>query len=112
MSESLKLPDPLFKLIIRFNNGEKFYFITDELIAAHHIAADTRYALVSSFALQNPNECTAVTLINLNDVAFIKTEKITLDELAAEKRTAGLHSFASAMNEENLPKTLSQVKFI
>ena len=112
MSESLKLPETIFKLIIRFNNGEKIYFITDEQFAAHKLGADTRYLLVSSFSLQNPNECTAVTLINVNDVAFIKTEKITLDELASEKRTAGVQSFTSALNEETLPKTLSQVKFI
>jgi hypothetical protein len=112
MSESLKLPDTIFKLIIRFTNGEKFHYITDEQIAAHKLGSDTRYALISSFSLHNPSECLDVTLINLHDVAFIKTEKITLDELAAGKRTAGLHSFSPAAGEEKLPKTLSQVKFI
>jgi hypothetical protein len=112
MSESVKLPDTIFKLIIRFTNGEKFHYITDEQIAAHKLGSETRYALISSFSLQNPSECLDVTLINLRDVAFIKTEQITLDELTAGKRMAGLHSFTPGAGEEKLPKTLSQVKFI
>jgi hypothetical protein len=110
MSESIKLPDTIFKLIIRFSNGEKFHYITDEQFIAHKITLETRYAVISSFSLQNPAECTDVTLVNLNEVAFIKTEKITLDELSAGRRTAGLH--ATSVSEEKLPKTLSQVKFI
>jgi hypothetical protein len=110
MSESIKLPDTIFKLIIRFSNGEKFHYITDEQFIAHKITPETHYAVISSFSLQNPAECTDVTLVNLKEVAFIKTEKITLDELSAGRRTAGLH--ATNVSEEKLPKTLSQVKFI
>ena len=112
MSESMKLPDTIFKLVIRFSNGEKFHYITDEQFIAHKITPETRYAVISSFSLQNPAECTDVTLINLKDVAFIKTEKITLDQLSAGRRTAGLHSTSASLSEDKLPKTLSQVKFI
>ena len=112
MSESIKLPDTIFRLIIRFSNGEKFHYITDEQFLAHKIAPETRYAVISSFSLQNPAECTDVTLVNLENVAFLKTEKITLDELAAGKRTAGLHSQSASVSDDKLPKTLSQVKFI
>jgi hypothetical protein len=112
MSESIKLPDTIFRLIIRFTNGEKFHYITDEQFLAHKITPETRYAVISSFSLQNPAECTDVTLVNLENVAFFKTEKITLDELAAGKRTAGLHAQSASLVEDKLPKTLSQVKFI
>lgn len=112
MPESLKLPETIFKLIIRFSNGEKFHYITDEQFIAHKITAETRYAVISSFSLQNPAECTDVTFVNLQEVAFIKTEKITLDELSAGRRTAGLHSQSASVSEDKLPKTLSQVKFI
>jgi hypothetical protein len=112
MSESIKLPETIFRLIIRFSNGEKFHYITDEQFLAHKIAPETRYAVISSFSLQNPAECIDVTLVNLENVAFIKTEKITLDELTAGKRTAGLHAQSAALGEDKLPKTLSQVKFI
>jgi hypothetical protein len=111
MSESSKLPETIYKLIVRFSNGEKFNYITSEQIASHHINSETQYALISSFALNDPAECTDVTLINLRDVAFIKTEKITLDDLAAGKRTAGLHSQSASLNDDKLPKTMSQVKF-
>jgi hypothetical protein len=112
MSESMKFPDTIFKLVIRFSNGEKFHYITDEQFLAHKITAETRYAVISSFSLQNPAQCTDVTLVNLKDVAFIKTEKITLEELSAGRRTAGVHSTSASLSEDKLPKTLSQVKFI
>ena len=110
MAESLPLPDTLYKLIIRFSNGEKINYLTVEPFAAHTITSDTRYAVVTSCAIQNPAECTALTVLNLAAVAYIKSEKITLDELATEHRTAGLRSPVSS--DEHQPKTLSHVKFI
>ena len=110
MAESMQLPDTLYKLIVRFNNGEKIGYLTTEPLAAHTISGDTRYAVITSCSIQNPSECAEVNLINLTDVAFIKSEKITVEELAAERRTAGLRS--QAHSEENQPKTVSQVKFI
>lgn len=110
MAESMQIPDILYKLIIRFNNGEKIGYLTTELLTTDAISRDTRYAIVTSCSIQNPAECTDVTMLNLSDIAYIKSEKITLDELAAERRTAGLRSPASS--DEHQPKAVSHVKFI
>ncbi len=106
------MPDNLFKLIIRFSNGEQFNYVTNDPYPASGISADTRYAVISSYAYQNAEDCTDVTLVNLSDVAFIKTEKISLEELASEKRTAGLRSTNSTNLDDKLPKAISTLKFI
>jgi hypothetical protein len=106
------MPDNLFKLIIRFSNGEQFNYVTEDPYPASGITSETRYAIISSYVYQNPEACTDVTLINLSDVAFIKTEKISLEDLASEKRTAGLRSTSSANADDKLPKAISTLKFI
>ena len=110
MAESIQLPETLYKLVVRFSNGEKINYVTTEPIATTSLTSDLRYALVTSCSIQDPAECTEVNLINLSDVAFIKSEKITLEELASERRTAGLNSNFSG--EGHQPKSISQVKFI
>jgi hypothetical protein len=106
------MPDNLFKLIVRFSNGEQFNFVTADPYPASGITAETRYAVISSYTYQNPEDCTDVMLVNLSDVAFIKTEKISLEELASEKRTAGLRSTSVTNLDDKLPKTISTLKFI
>lgn len=106
------MSDNLFKLIVRFSNGEQFNYITHDPYPANGITADTRYAVISSYAYQNAEECTDVTLINLGDVAFIKTEKISLEELVSERRTAGLRSTAATGHDDKLPKAIATLKFI
>jgi hypothetical protein len=110
MAESMQLPETLFKLTIRFSNGEKVTYITAEPFIASAITSETRYALVTSCSIQNPAECAEVNLINLSEVAFIKSEKITLEEFASERRTAGLR--AQVSSEDTQPKSISQLKFI
>lgn len=110
MAESMQLPATLYKLIIRFSNGEKVHYVTTEPVATHTLSGDTRYALVTSCPPQNPAECAEANLINLRDVAFIKSERIALEDLVAERRTVGLNARFSG--EENQPKLISQVKFI
>ena len=110
MAESMQVPEILYKLIIRFNNGEKIGYLTTELLSTAALSPDTRYAIVTSCSIQNPAECTEVTVLNLSDIAYIKSEKITLEELAAERRTAGLRSPTSG--DEHQPKAVSHVKFI
>lgn len=112
MSESLQLSDPLFKLIVRFGNGEMIQHVVSNPIEAHHIAPDTRYVVISSFSCQNPSECSDVTVVNLRDVTFIKTERVTLEQLGAERRMAGMHSSSPSGHDEKQPKNLAQVKFI
>lgn len=106
------MPDNLFKLIIRFSNGEQFNYVTTDPYPAGGITSETRYAVISSYAYHNPEECMDVTLVNLSDVAFIKTEKISLEDLASEKRTAGMRSTSPANLDDKLPKTISTLKFI
>ena len=106
------MPDTLFKLIIRFSNGDQFNYVTTDPYPASGINAETRYAIISSYAYQNPEDCTDVTLVNLSDVAFIKTEKISLEDLASEKRTAGLRSTNTTNLDDKLPKAISTLKFI
>jgi hypothetical protein len=112
MSESMQLREPLYKLIIRFGNGEMINHIVSEPIDSRHIASDTRYAIISCFALQNPSECTDITVINLRDVTFIKTERVTLDQVGTERRMAGLHASSSSKEDDRMPKTMAQLRFI
>jgi hypothetical protein len=112
MSESIELKDPLFKLIVRFNNGEKVQHIVSDPVAAHMITPDTRYAVITSLSCQNPSECTDITLINLRDVTFIKTERVTLDQLTSDRRMAGIRSTDPTSADDKLPKVLAQIKFI
>src|ERR1044071_1083431 len=104
MSESLQLREPLFKLVVRFGNGEETQHIVSRPIEAHLITPDTRYLVISSFQLQNPNECTDITVVNMRDVTFIKTEQVTLDQLTTERRTAGLHSNNTSSQDNRMLK--------
>lgn len=111
MSESMQLREPLYKLIIRFGNGEVIHYVVTEPIESRHIASDTRYAVITSFSLQNPSECTDVTVLNLRDVTYLKTERVALDQLVTERRMAGLHA-STSKDDDRAPKTLSQLRFI
>src|ERR1051325_3339197 len=112
MSESLQLHDPLYKLIIRFSNGEMIQHVLGDPIEARLVTTETRYAVISSFSCQNPSECTDVTVVNLRDVTFIKSERVTLDQLSTERRMAGIHSASTSSPDDRLPKTIAQVKLI
>jgi len=112
MSEAIQLRDPLYKLIVRFSNGEIINYVIEDPIDAKMISPETRYAVINSFSCQNPSECTDIAVINLRDTTFIKTERVTLDQLAAERRLAGIHSSSASSADDKLPKTLAQLKFI
>jgi hypothetical protein len=112
MSERIQLRDPLFKLHVRFSNGEVIYYILSDPLDTRVITAETRYAVVSSFSCENPSECTDTSVINLRDVTYIKTERVLLDQLAAERRMAGIRSSDASSHDDRLPKILSQLKFI
>jgi hypothetical protein len=108
MSEGIQLREPLYKLIIRFSNGELVHYIVQEPLDARAITPETRYVLISSVFCERPNECADTTLVNMRDVTFIKTERVTLDQLAAEHRI-GIRTRGS---DERQPKTISQIKFV
>jgi hypothetical protein len=110
MSEAIQLRDPLFKLLIRFGNGETANYVTIRPIEPRTIKPDTRYAVIECYSIQNPSECTDVTVVNMRDVAFIKTERVTLDQLA-DRRMAGMRS-PDASGDDRMPKTLAQISFV
>jgi hypothetical protein len=112
MSESINLRDPLYKLYIRFSNGEVVQYIVSEHLDTRMITADTRYAVVSSFSCENPSQCGDTTVISLRDVTFIRTEQVTLEQLGGERRMAGIRTSGSPGFDDRVVKNLSQIKFI
>lgn len=111
MSESLQLRDPLFKLIIRFSNGEQVEHVMTDPVDTRAIAPETKYAIISLSSRQNPSVCTENTVINLRDVSYIKSERVTLEQLAAEHRI-GIRSAGLADTDDRLPKNIAQIKFV
>lgn len=112
MGEEIQLRDPLYKLTVRFSNGETVRHVVADPIDARSVTPETRYAVVSSFLCQNPSECTDITVINLRDVTYFKTEGVTIEELSAERRMAGMRANAGSNADERVPKTISQIKFV
>ena len=112
MSESIQLKEPLFKLVIRFSNGEMIQHIVSEPIETRLVSSDTRYAVITSVSCQKPSEVTDVTVVNLRDVSFVKTERVALDQLTGERRMAGLHSSSSTKEDDRMPKSVAQLRFV
>ena len=111
MSEAFQIPTELFKLFIRFSNGETVYYVTTHPLDSRSIKPDTRYAVVACYSTRNPVECTDITMVNLRDVTFIKTERVTVDQLTADRRMAGMRSSDSSADDKQ-PKTLAQLSFV
>lgn len=109
MSESFQLPDPLFRLTIRFSNGETVQHMMTDPLDSRTITAEIKYAIVSSYSCQNPNIGVETAMISLRDVSYIKTERVTLDQLAGEHRI-GIRS--AGVVDDRLPKYLAQIKFV
>ncbi|HEY3136072.1 MAG TPA: hypothetical protein VGL29_08595 [Blastocatellia bacterium] len=111
MSESLQLRDPLFRLIIRFSNGEQVEHVMTDPVDTRAIAPETKYAIISLSSRQNPSICTEITVVNLRDVSYIKTERVTLEQLAAEHRI-GIRSAGLADADDRLPKNIARIQFV
>lgn len=111
MSEKIQLPDTLFKLIVRFSNGEVINYIVTKPLDSRGITPETRYAVIASFPIESPNECSDIALINLRDVTFVKTQRVTREQLAGDRRMAGIRSGVSA-EDERAPKTLAHLTFV
>ena len=112
MSEGLSIQEPLFKLIVRFSNGETINHFVSHHLDPNLISPETRFAIISSVSVQNPSECTDITVINMRDVTYIKTESVTVEQLTTEKRKAGILATGGLSGEDKLPKTLAHVKFV
>jgi|SRR5215510_8467343 len=111
MNESLQLRDPLFRLTIRFGNGETVQHVMADPLDSKTISPETKFALIGSYSCQNPSVCTEMTVVNLRDVSFIKSERVTLEQLASEHRI-GIRSSGAAGADDRLPKSLAQLKFV
>src|SRR5215471_6169313 len=92
--------------------ADRLNFLVRDLIDSRMISTDTRYAVISSVSTQDPSQCIDSTVVNLRDVTFIRTERVTLDQLAAEHRMAGIRSGSRSSFDDKLLKTLSQLKFV
>ena len=110
MSESIELKEPLYKLVIRFSNGETIQYVVSDPIASGAVTPETRYGIITSLSCQDPSECAEVMVINMRDVTYLKTERATLEQLSAERRPAGLNT--SPHGDDRLPKSLAHLKFI
>ena len=109
MSESFQLPDPLFRLTVRFSNGETVQHMMTDPLDVRTITPEIKYAVVSSYSCQNPSLGVEIAMINLRDVSYIKTERVTLDQLAGEHRI-GIRS--AGVGDDRLPKHIAQIKFV
>ena len=112
MSESIKIKEPIFKLVVRFSNGEILHYVVQDPIDERAIKPEIRYAVISSISCANPSECTSISVVNMRDVTFIRTELVTLEQLAGEHRLAGIRSSSTSSADEMPFKSLSQIKFV
>ena len=112
MSESIQIQEPIYKLAVRFGNGEVLRYVVRNPIDDRSVTPDTRYVLITSISCQNPSQCTEITVFKMRDVTYIKTERVTLEQLAGEHRMVGIRTTESHGHGENLPETLAEIKFV
>lgn len=72
------------RLTIRFANGETLIYTVREALHAEDIPMGVRFVVISSFECESPEKCSEIVLLNLNEIAYIKTEHVTEDELTRE----------------------------
>src|SRR5262245_52646052 len=111
MTEEMTLKEPIFKLVIRYSNGETASYIVAESIDPRLVTPDVRYGVITSVSIKQPNECVEVVIVNMRDVSSIKTERVGLDQVAGERRTAGIHATGPSGSDDRFPK-LSQLRFV
>lgn len=75
------------RLTIRFTNGETFIYTVAEPLHAEDIAASARFAVITSYLCEKPEDCHEIVLLNLNDISYIRTEHVTNEELEKEELT-------------------------
>ena len=112
MSESLQLRDPLFRLVLRFSNGETVQHVVAQPIDTRSVRPETQYAVITSVSVDNPSELADVSIVNMRDVTYIKTERVTLEQLGTERRQAGIRSATGPSADDKIIKTLATLTFI
>jgi hypothetical protein len=98
------------RLTIRFTNGETFIYTVAEPLHAEDIASNSRFAVISSYLCEKPEDCHEIVLLNLNDVSYIRTEHITNEELEKEELTR--RESAQQKSTISAPQRLSRIGFI
>ena len=98
------------RLTIRFTNGETFIYTVSEALHAEDIAANARFAVISSYQCEKPEDCHEIVLLNLNDISYIRTEHITDQELEKEELTK--REASREQSTIGTPQRLSRIGFI
>ncbi|MGH9823421.1 MAG: hypothetical protein ACREDR_09235 [Blastocatellia bacterium] len=112
MNEGIAIKEPLYRLSVRFRNGELISWVMQNPVDSRAIQPDTTFMVVTSVSVQNPSQCAETTFVNIRDMSFLRCEKVTLEQLAGEHRSAGIRSSAGKGGAEDTgPKSLSQVSF-
>jgi hypothetical protein len=98
------------RLTIRFTNGETFIYTVAEPLHAEDIAATARFAVITSYLCEKPEDCHEIVLLNLNDISYIRTEHITDAELEKEELTK--KETERQQSTIGAPQRLSRIGFI
>jgi hypothetical protein len=98
------------RLTIRFTNGETFIYTVAEPLHAEDIAASARFAVITSYLCEKPEDCHELVLLNLNDISYIRTEHITNAELEKEELTK--KESERQQSTIGTPQRLSRIGFI
>lgn len=98
------------RLTIRFTNGETFVYTVGEPLHAEDIASTARFAVITSYLCDRPEECNEIVLLNLNDISYIRTEHVTNEELEKEELTK--REAAKQQSTIGAPQRLSRIGFI
>ncbi len=98
------------RLTIRFTNGETFIYTVAEPLHAEDIASSARFAVITSYLCEKPEDCHEIVLLNLNDISYIRTEHITDAELEKEELTK--KESERQQSTIGAPQRLSRIGFI
>jgi hypothetical protein len=98
------------RLTIRFTNGETFIYTVAEPLHAEDIAASARFAVISSYQCEKPEDCHEIVLLNLNDISYIRTEHVTNEQLEKEELTK--RESERQQSTIGTPQRLSRIGFI
>jgi hypothetical protein len=98
------------RLTIRFTNGETFIYTVREALHAEDIPVNVRFALITSYGCETPEQCDEIVLLNLNDISYIRTEHVTDMELQKEELTK--RETQRQQSTIGVPQRLSRIGFI
>ena len=98
------------RLTIRFTNGETFIYTVGEPLHAEDISSTVRFAVITSYICETPDQCDDIVLLNLNDISYIRTEHVTEEALKKEELTRSEAERQKSTIGE--PRRLARIGFI